>query len=257
MNCDELREYYDLYALNIAEEPQRAEIRGHLDRGCEVCMAAVKSSLEMATLIGTTAPQEQPSAQLRRRILASVGAAVEPANQERRSGWLPAWAAILAIAALLVVAVSLALSTRRYAQEAESLRVQLRTETDQVARLTEAFAILSGPRTIEASFGGVQPQPPQGKVFVNPLQGVLLIASNLPRTSADKIYEMWLIPKGANPIPAGLFQSQDDGNAMHVRPGVVDLAATAAVAVTVENATGANQPTTTPLIVASLAPAAR
>ena len=111
--------------------------------------------------------------------------------------------------------------------------------------------------TTEASFGGVQPKPPQGKVFVNPSRGVLLIASNLPRTPADKIYEMWIIPKAAKPVPAGLFQSQDDGNAMHVQPGMVDVSSTAAIAVTVENQAGADQPTTQPLIVAPLAAAPR
>jgi anti-sigma-K factor RskA len=94
-------------------------------------------------------------------------------------------------------------------------------------------------------------------VFVNPSRGVLLIASNLPRTPADKIYEMWIIPKAAKPVPAGLFQSQDDGNAMHVQPGMVDVSSTAAIAVTVENQAGADQPTTQPLIVAPLAAALR
>ena len=37
MNCDQLREHYELYALGIAEEPERGEIRAHLNRGCEVC----------------------------------------------------------------------------------------------------------------------------------------------------------------------------------------------------------------------------
>jgi anti-sigma-K factor RskA len=94
-------------------------------------------------------------------------------------------------------------------------------------------------------------------VFVNPSRGVLLIASNLPRTPADKIYEMWIIPKAAKPVPAGLFQSQDDGNAMHVQPGTVDVPSTAAIAVTVENRAGADQPTTQPLIVAPLAASPR
>jgi anti-sigma-K factor RskA len=98
--------------------------------------------------------------------------------------------------------------------------------------------------------------PPQGKVFLNPVRGVLLIASNLPRIPADKIYEMWIIPKGANPVPAGLFQSED-GKAMHIQPGTVDVASTAAVAVTVENQGGAGQPTTQPLIVAALPAAPR
>jgi len=243
MNCEELREHYDLYALDIAEDPERGEIRAHLGRGCEVCMAGMKRALETAALIGVSAPLAEPSSQLRRRILASVG------TEEGRSfGWVFA----LVAAALLAVSVYLVIGNRRYAQEAAQLHDQMRSQTSEITRLTEAFAILSGPRTTEASFGGAQPRPPQGKVFVNPSRGVLLIASNLPRTPADKIYEMWLIPKGAKPVPAGLFQSQDDGNAMHVRPGTVDMASTSAIAVTVENQAGADQPTTTPLIVAAL-----
>ena len=246
MNCEELREHYELYALDIAEEPERSEVRAHLQRECEVCMAGVKRALETAALVGATAPQAQPSAKLRRRILASVG------SEERRSSGLPWWAAALAMAAMLVIAVYFAVSSNRYAQQAARLRSEMGAQAGQIARLTQAFAILSGPRTTEVSFGGSQPRPPEGKVFVNPSRGVLLIASNLPRTPADKIYEMWLIPKGAKPVPAGLFQSQDDGSAMHVRPGLVDVAATAAVAVTLENEAGADQPTTTPLIVAAM-----
>jgi Anti-sigma-K factor rskA len=245
MNCEELRDHYDLYSLDIAEEPERGEIRAHLDRGCAVCMAGVKRSMEITALMGAAAPQTQPSPKLRRRILASVG------SYESRSSWLPAWAGALAMAALLI-AVYFAVSGRRYEQEAARLRAEMRNETAQMARLAQAFAIVSGPRTTEVSFGGAQPRPPQGKVFLNPARGVLLIASNLPRTAADKIYEMWIIPKGAKPVPAGLFQSQDDGSAMHVRPGTVDLASIAAVAVTVENQAGADQPTTTPLIVAAV-----
>ncbi len=146
----------------------------------------------------------------------------------------------------------LALNGRQYEQTAARLRTEMREQTGQIARLTEAFAILSGPNTTEASFGGLQPKPPQGKVFLNPSRGVLLIASNLPRTAADKIYEMWIIPKGAKPVPAGLFQAQENGRAMHVQPGTVDVASTAAVAVTVENQGGADQPTTQPLIIAAL-----
>ena len=246
MNCDELREHYDLYALDIAEAPESGEIRAHIRRGCEVCMAGVKRSLETVALIGACAPPAEPSSQLRRRILASVG------SEERKAGWIPWWAAALAIAALCVVAVYLGLNGREYEQTAARLRTEMREQTGQIASLTEAFAILSGPNTTEASFGGMQPMPPQGKVFLNPARGVLLIASNLPRTAANKIYEMWIIPKGAKPVPAGLFQAQENGRAMHVQPGTVDVASTAAVAVTVENEAGADQPTTQPLIVAAV-----
>ena len=232
MNCEELRDHYDLYALDIAEEPERAEIRAHLNRGCEVCVAGVRGALETAALMGASAPSAEPSRKLRRRILASVGIV--------RHG--PGWFALSAMAALIVVMFLLLVFViqNRYRY------------VDEAIRSREALAILYGRRREEASFGGAQPQPPYGMVFVSPYRGVLLIASNLPYTAADKTYEMWLIPKGAKPVPAGLFQSSRDGQALHVRPGAVDIAATAAIAVTVENQAGALQPTTTPLIVAAL-----
>jgi anti-sigma-K factor RskA len=87
-------------------------------------------------------------------------------------------------------------------------------------------------------------------VFLNPTQGVLLIASNLPPAPLGKLYEMWVIPKTGKPVAAGMFQSQSDGSAMHVRLGAVDLAATGVIAVTVENEAGVDQPTTTPVIAA-------
>jgi len=96
----------------------------------------------------------------------------------------------------------------------------------------------------------VEDAPPRGKVFLNPAQGVLLIASNLPPAPVGKLYEMWLIPRTGKPVAAGLFQSQTNGTAMHIRPGTVDIASTGVVAVTVENEAGVDQPTTQPLIVA-------
>jgi hypothetical protein len=54
-----------------------------------------------------------------------------------------------------------------------------------------------------------------------------------------------------------LFQAQENGSAMHVQAGTVDVRSTAAVAVTVENEAGADQPTTQPLIVATVPAAPR
>jgi hypothetical protein len=158
--------------------------------------------------------------------------------ERRGPGWFAVWAMAAALAAMFLFLSFVLQSRGKYVEEAFRSRA--------------AFAILYGPNTVEASFGGSQPLPPRGKVFVNSSQGVLLIASNLPRTPSDKIYEMWIIPKGAKPVPAGLFQSSEDGEAMHIRRGTVDVASTAAVAVTVENRTGADQPTSTLLIAAAL-----
>lgn len=242
MNCDQLHDHYELYAMGVAEEPERSEIRSHLNRNCEICMPGVKQALEIATLLGGAAPVSEPSANLRKRILGSVGI------EERRFGWLPVWATATVLS--LVIAGYFANEDRRHAGDAARLQSEMRRQESEIARLTEAFAILNGRDTREASFGKGQPQPPQGKVFLNPTQGVLLMASNLPPAPTGKLYEMWLIPKAGVPVAAGLFQSQTDGTAMHIRRGVVDLEATGVVAVTLENENGVNQPTSQPLIVA-------
>jgi anti-sigma-K factor RskA len=63
---------------------------------------------------------------------------------------------------------------------------------------------------------------------------------------------MWVIPAGGKPVPAGLFQTESNGTAVHLQKGPVDVAATGAIAVTLEAEGGAPQPTSQPIIVAPL-----
>jgi hypothetical protein len=131
-------------------------------------------------------------------------------------------------------------------------QAEARQRTIELTRLNEALALLNEPETRQVTFGEGAPQPPRGRVFVNPKTGVLLLASNLPAAPAGKTYEMWLIPKSGNPVPAGLFQSDTQGAALHLQRLPVDIASTKAVAVTLEPAGGVPQPTSQPVIVAAL-----
>ena len=131
------------------------------------------------------------------------------------------------------------------------MRAEAQRKTVELTRLTEAFALMNDPAAKQVVFGENAPKP-RGRVFVNPQQGVLLLASNLTPAPSGKIYEMWIIPKGGAPAPAGLFQSQSDGTAMYLRKGAVDMASAAVIAVTLEPEAGSAAPTSTPLIAASL-----
>ena len=244
MSCEELREHYELYALGLAEEPERSEIRGHLDRRCTACECGYQQALSLVAALGATAPAAAPPARLRRRLLASAGV------PERHYGWPTAWAA----AALLFLSAAVYFSgrERQYAEESLRLRRLLGDQTTELRRLRESFAILSAPGNTEVAFGRDTPAQPTGRVFVNPTRGVMLIASHLPPAPAGRLYEMWIIAKGGVPRPAGLFQSRNDDTTMHIEPGPVDVAAIAAVDVTLENEAGARQPTSQPLIVAAL-----
>jgi hypothetical protein len=242
MKCEELRDHYELYAMGVADEPERSEIRDHLNRGCEVCMPEVKRARHLLALMGGTAAAAAPSPKLRRRILASVG------YEQKKFGWSPFLAAALLLSLFAVFYFSG--RERDFATLATRLDQQLRGQTIELTRLNEAFAILNGPDTTVTSFRA----GPRGKVFVNPSQGVLLIASNLPQSQAGKAYEMWVIPNGGKgtPIPAGMFQPQGDGSAMHVQRGPVDMTTQPVIAVTVEPEAGSQAPTSQPLFAAGV-----
>ena len=239
MNHEELQGQYELYAMGVAEDPERNEIREHLDRGCEVCMKEMRRARQVATMIGASSAPAAPSAKLRRRILASVGA------EQRSFGWAP-WLG-LAAALSLVGAFYFEARERSSLEELAAVRIQMRQQAVDLTRLNEAMTIMNGAGTRQVNFSA----GPKGKVFVNPASGVLLIATNLPPAPAGKAYEMWVIPKGANPVPAGTFQSQADGTAMHVRTGPVDINGVT-IAVTLEDQAGAAQPTLPILFVAAL-----
>ncbi|HXM40852.1 MAG TPA: anti-sigma factor [Bryobacteraceae bacterium] len=252
MNCDELRDDYGLYALGIADDPELSEIRAHLQRACPACVPGVRSARELIALMGAAAPAVEPPARLRKRVLASVGG-----RTASRWNWSPVWAAVAAGA--LIAAVVFNIRAQRASTELartgavlRQLEVDSVSQVRELARLNEAFAILNQPNVKQVVFGGGAPQPPRGRVFLDPQRGVLLVASNLPPAPSGKIYEMWVIPKGGKPVPAGLFQSAADGTAVHVVPGPVDVAGTAAVAVTVEVVAGAQVPNLPPVFAAAL-----
>jgi hypothetical protein len=240
MTCDELKESYELYALGVLDGEEKSEIDAHLGRGCPACRKNLNDALAMNAIVLGLSPEVAPPARLKRRIVASVGASAG-------ANW--GWAALLAAACMAVIAVWLNLQERRRVSELADARqfiLQVSAERD---RMQQALSFLNQPETQQVGFGKGLAAPPRGNVFVNPRSGVLLIASNLPVLTAGKIYEMWVIPKGGAPRPAGLFLSMS-GTALHILSGPVDVAALGAVAVTVEPESGSPAPTTTPIIVA-------
>jgi anti-sigma-K factor RskA len=243
MTCEDLRSDYLHYALGTLEEPERSELRAHLDRGCENCTAGLREARAVAFGLGATAGGPEPSRQLRARVLAATGAA--PA---RRWNWFTAW--VTAAAATVAAYGLLLYQQHNYRAEMALMRIEIERSGVEAAALREALALIQAPETREVTFGQGQPAPPRGRVFVHP-SGVLLIASHLPSPPAGKTYEMWII-HGGKPAPAGLFRSDDQGNAIHLYRPPSPAAPGDAVAVTLETAAGVDAPTSTPIIVAPL-----
>ncbi|MGH9721920.1 MAG: anti-sigma factor [Bryobacteraceae bacterium] len=251
MTCDELSGEHELYMMGVCEEPERSELLDHLARNCRICVPEMHRAAELVAGFTLSANSVEPPVRLRKRVLASVGAEAVP---EKGRGWLRTWVA--ATVCTTVVLGGLFMRTRdeaaTLARDLSEARREVALRNVELARAGEVLAILNSPETIVRVSAEGAARPPQGKVFLNPARGVLLIASNLPPAPAGKIYEMWVIPVGGKPVPAGLFQPEPNGTALHFLRGSLNVASTAAIAVTLEAAGGAAQPTTTPIIVAPL-----
>jgi Anti-sigma-K factor rskA len=240
--CQDFHDNFEFYALGLLDPAEQIAIDDHLRTGCATCGDALKDALAVNAIMMSMAPDVVPPARLKRRVLASVG--VQPMS------W--SWLAALAASCMLIVALWFSVQERSRSAELAQARHTLIEVSSQRDRLMQALSFLDDPATVPVSFGKGQPIPPHGNVFVHSKLGVLLIAANLPAAQAGKIYEMWVIPKGGAPRPAGLFQSQG-GTAMHILSGPLDVGTVGAIAVTLEPEAGSPAPTSTPIIVAPVA----
>jgi len=243
MTCDELRPDYPLHAMGVLDDPEKTELRAHLERGCENCTAGIRQARQFAASLGASTEGPEPSRHLRARVLAVAGAV-----PQTRWHWRTAWQAAAAMA-LLAFGV-IVYQNLRAGAEIAGVRQQLDRSSLEAASLRSALALLQAPETREVTFGQGASAPPRGRVFFSP-SAVLLIASNLPAPPAGKTYEMWII-RGGRPAPAGLFSSTAQGTALHFYTAPTPLLANDTVAVTLEIAAGVAAPTTQPVIVVQL-----
>src|SRR2546425_12111279 len=97
MNCEELKDMFELYSLGLLDPSEKEEIDAHLGRGCETCKRGFKDALAVNALFTRLTPEVVPPARLKRRVMARVGV--------DRSSW--GWLGALAAAEVLVVALGL------------------------------------------------------------------------------------------------------------------------------------------------------
>jgi anti-sigma-K factor RskA len=266
MTHDELRELSGGYALGILDEPDRRAFEAHLST-CASCAAEVRDFTAVASALALDVPQIDPPASLRERVLraatlpASRPAAIEEitsrratsdARRLRRESLLALLSAAAVVIAVGLGAYAISLQRRiaalegqvraaadRAAQSQQQL-VQLRAAADQS---TQVRRILAAGDLRRLDLAGTKAAPgAAGRAFWSPAEGLVVAFANLPATDAGRVYQLWVIPPGGNPIDAGLLDLQPDGRALALaRAGTSQRVGT--VAITLEPAGGSPVPT--------------
>jgi anti-sigma-K factor RskA len=214
-----------------ALEPEEAEAFSRHLATCVVCRDEVAAFQHTSNALAMAPPQHPAPRGLKRRVMRAVResdaeAQGAPAQRQRRfgSGLFVARPALAAAAGLAVVAVV-------------------------IGAIIVSSGGSSGTRTIAAAVTG---SPGTAQLSVSGGHGVLVMR-NFPQPAAGHIYEMWELRSGAKaPVPTGTLFSVNSGGASNVGvPG--NLHDVSKVLVTQEPAGGSLAPTTTPVVVASLA----
>jgi len=197
------------YALDALTAEERREFEEHLAH-CDECRVAVAEFLDTTAALAHGVEAFDPPPALRERI-------VGRARSERQNvvPLRPRWARPAAAAAAVAACAALA-----FGIWAATLHNQL------------------GDRPQAIALDGAD-----GTLIVTPAGDGTLVVRNLAAAPSGKTYEAWVID-GGNPRPAGLFSGGGDRTAVALSEPVPD---DASVAVTVEDAGGAPQPTGTPI----------
>ena len=239
MTHDEMKELYELYVLGALEQDETAAIDEHVRTECAHCLQQIQDARFVAAALSGIAEPVEPSARLRKRVIAIV----KPEPPQRN--WLFALGSLsAACAALLIFALWTASSARSYRAQVADLQ----TERSQ---LREAVQILSRSETKTVQFGLAN--QPHGRVFVNRNRGIVFVGSQLPTLASDRTFQLWLIPAKGAPESVGVFRPNTTGDFVKVRREPVDTSRIHAVAVSVEPPGGSPAPTTTPILIVPLA----
>jgi anti-sigma-K factor RskA len=263
MEHGEYQELLASHALDGLSGQEARDLRAHLET-CADCRGELAELRDAAALLAHAAEPVAPGDEVRRRIMREIqtqprsAAAQSPVVVPLSQGLSAAWpnvlrlAAVFAFIALLLGIIVLwrrdTASRREIAELARQLNRQqreLQVERDNVARQTEALALMNSPDGKKMTLAGTTTAPAARAMFVydeKSRSGILMI-EGLPATPADKAYEVWFIPKGLAPIPGRMFTVNANGRAM-VSDSFPNAAGSAAVvAITLEPKSGSAAPT--------------
>lgn len=254
----DLSELAAAYALG-ALDPEEARAFEALLATSPAAQREVAAFREVSALLALGGPQAGPAADLRERV-------IQRATRDKVVP-MPArapWAAWAALAASLVAVAGLALNQRslsRRLAERDSTIVSLQDslmarESKLALREAELNSILD-PNVVLTRMGAPGTPQPVVQLFWNRQSNLILAhAFRLPPAGAQRAYQLWFIPKHGKPIPSVTFNTELGGHGLVQQIPVPQGVELTAAAITEEPESGSPQPTTTPILVASLGPTA-
>ena len=232
----------DAYALGALPDDERATVEAYLALHPER-QAEIDDMAGIAGLLALAPPQQEPSADLRRKVMQVVESeAAVPRDAESPTsswfGWLGGFrnVALGAAAVLLVGLLSWNVLLQANVQD-------LRGQVEEARSANEA------QETREIALGGTwAEQGARAEVTALKDDRAILVVEDMPSMPEDRTGQVWVIHDD-KPLPSGLL---DPSGNMAATAITTPLRGADAIAVTIEPAGGSDEPTSDPVLVQEL-----
>lgn len=255
MKHDEIEELLGAYALDAVDTDERDLVEAHLV-ACPRCRAEVAGYRETAAMLafaGERAPdgvwdriveslEEPPPALALDRVRAATPARYRIGGNTRRVLPLRAAAGIVGIAAALVIV----LGVQVVGQERRIAQLATEVQRDAVREQILAAALDPDTRRVTMRSGD---QAHSMQALLTPDGQGYIVEHNLPTLPAGRAYQLWG-QVGEAKVSLGVLGAAPRHPAFHTGDQLL------ALAVTVEDASGSEQPTTDPVVAGWVPPSA-
>jgi anti-sigma-K factor RskA len=229
MNQERFEDLKDAYVLDALPEEERRSFDEYLAANPER-QAEIDELGTVAGLLAFSPHEQEPSPELRRKVMDVVEAEAVPRNAGRRSlsarlgDYLGGRSLALGAAAVLIVGL---LSWNVLLQDqVQDLRGQV--QKNQAIELQGTWA----------------EQGAHAEVVSIDENQTILMAKNMPSVPDNRMCEIWVIHDGV-PEPSGLFKPDENMTATAITNSMKEADA---IAVTVEPARGSKKPTSDPVL---------
>ncbi|MCI0696710.1 anti-sigma factor [candidate division KSB1 bacterium] len=273
MMADEFTELAEPFVLGMLDEKEARQFQQHLATSCRECRQAVDEAKRVAHALPFTVPQNEPPAELKQRLLATIGAEanvvkMRPVAEKRAEGRsgpatirsMPqrtfvqrlrgtlAWAAVFLLFAagygyFLQRDFIKQLQQQLSARNAEIKLLQFEMERQKT--VIEQIRKSTASRLLLVELKGTEVKPSGGiKILLDPqTAGGSFIAYDLPALPDEHDYQLWFLKDG-KPFDAGVFHVNEKGEFIgEVQHLPEKLAGISAFAITREPKGGSPTPT--------------
>ena len=276
MDLEKLKEVALTVALGAADDEEVQEFQSFQKQHPAEADKELARAHGVVVNLAFTLPEQTPPESVKRRLMrnvATIEAAVARSTASIRSieskkplqttsrGYsrVLAWAAVFVIALLGYGNFAFRDQANRLAGEIQTLQAQLDErqatiiqQSNQLAQQKRIMQVMIAPRVQFVDLQSTQSgKPDRGRVLMDHDRGrAVFFADNLPGLADDKDYELWYIV-GSTPVPAGVFQVDENGAASFEISGLPKtLNEIHTFAVTVERQGGVSAPTLDQMVLA-------